>query len=524
MALHYVDLNILHYVRGNMRTDKKESRTKKYIRNTTYRMVYFVLSMLIGFILPRMYLKFYGSTINGLISSVTQFLSLITFADMGVGSVTLASYYKPLAEEDSKSISNIYAASRKFYNNVGKIFGVYMFVILVYFVFFHGNNIGRFTTGMLVVALSITSFAQYFFGMANGILLKADQREYYTTKINTITLVVNAIACILLMYLGFGIHWVKLSTALIFLVRPLYLKYIVRKLYTIDYNACIDGDPIQQKWNGMAQHIASVVNTNTDVTVLTVLGNLGLVSVYSVHYLVTEGIWKLFMVVYQGMLPTFGNIVSVETDQTTNRIFDTVEWFTHTAITLLYVCTGILITPFILLYTKGVTDVNYNTPLFATLLVLSQALFCMKTPYQYMYQAAGHFKQTQMSYLVEAGINIVISCVMVFHFGLVGVAVGTLIAAAYRMIYLVWYLSKNIIHRPVSKFLKFAAIDLLQMVLMIVAAKLFPYPTISLVGWIIYAIEIFCVCTIISVLINIVFYKDQILIMKKRFLKTISKI
>ena len=47
---------------------------------------------------------------------------------------------------------------------------------------------------------------------------------------------------------------------------------------------------LKNKWDGLAQHIASVVHNNTDITILTIFSTLTEVSVYSVYYLVVKGI------------------------------------------------------------------------------------------------------------------------------------------------------------------------------------------------------------------------------------------
>ena len=66
-----------------------------------------------------------------------------------------------------------------------------------------------------------------------------------------------------------------------------------------------------------------------------------------------------------------------------------------------------------------------------------------------MVLAAGHYKQTQWSAIIEAAVNIAVSVVLVFKFGLTGVAIGTLAAMVYRTAYLARYLSRNIICRSI---------------------------------------------------------------------------
>ena len=52
----------------------------------------------------------------------------------------------------------------------------------------------------------------------------------------------------------------------------------------------------------------------------------------------------------------------------------------------------------------------------------------------------------------EVTINLVLSLLLVKPFGLIGVALGTLVAMAFRTIYTVCYLSKHILHRPAWRF------------------------------------------------------------------------
>ena len=62
-----------------------------------------------------------------------------------------------------------------------------------------------------------------------------------------------------------------------------------------------------------------------------------------------------------------------------------------------------------------------------------------------MILAGGHYKQTQNNYIIAALINIVVSVLAVKKWGLVGVAIGTLIAMFYQTIWMAIYDSKNLI-------------------------------------------------------------------------------
>ncbi len=142
-----------------------------------------------------------------------------------------------------------------------------------------------------------------------------------------------------------------------------------------------------------------------------------------------------------------GNMLAKNETDELNRSFSHIEWFLHTLVTLVFSVTAVLIVPFVRVYTADISDANYIVPSFAYLITIAQAAYCLRLPYNIMVLAAGHYKQTQWSAIIEAVINIVVSVVLVFNFGLIGVAIGTLAAMAYRTVYLAWYLSRNIIYR-----------------------------------------------------------------------------
>lgn len=71
-------------------------------------------------------------------------------------------------------------------------------------------------TALLIAAICISSFAQYYFGIVNSLLLNADQRGYIQYVAQIITLILNTFACYIIIKLGASIQIVKLTTSLIF--------------------------------------------------------------------------------------------------------------------------------------------------------------------------------------------------------------------------------------------------------------------------------------------------------------------
>ena len=135
-----------------------------------------------------------------------------------------------------------------------------------------------------------------------------------------------------------------------------------------------------------------------------------------------------------------------------------------------------------------------------------------------MVLAVGHFKQTQTSAIIEAVLNLSISIIVVFKFGLIGVAVGTIIAVFYRTIYFVWYLSKYILKRKISIFIKQTFIDILSVICIYFSTKWVALGNISYLSWMVMAIKIGIISLIIVVIISLVFSRKIFLSILKEII------
>lgn len=91
------------------------SRTKKFFYNSISTGFYQVVLMVAGLITPRIMLKYYGSEINGLISSINQFIVYFNLVEAGLSGAAIYALYKPLADNDHKAINGVVSAAKVLY-------------------------------------------------------------------------------------------------------------------------------------------------------------------------------------------------------------------------------------------------------------------------------------------------------------------------------------------------------------------------------------------------------------------------
>lgn len=484
-------------------------REKRLLYNTVSSFVFQITTIICGFVLPRLMLQCFGSEINGLVNSITQFLNIITFLELGVGSVVRSSLYKPLANHDNDEVSKIIVSAGKFFKHLAQILLIYIIILTIGYPYIANQRFGWLYTAGLIVAMSISSFAQYYFGVVDRLLLSADQRGYIHYTAQTITLLLNTGACVILIKLGASIHIVKLTTSLIYLLRPVFLRAYVNKHYRLNRAITYTSEPIKQKWNGVAQHVASVILDSTDNIVLTIFSTLSNVSIYSVYNLVISGVKQLLFSMTGGMQALLGELWAKQEMDNLKKTFGWFEWAMHTGTVFVFGCTGMLILPFIRVYTYGISDANYIQPLFAFLIVVANAGHCLRLPYNVMILAGGHYKQTQSNYIIAAILNVVISIAAVKLWGLVGVAIGTLIAMFYQTIWMAGYNSKNLIKWPLKNFVKQIIVDMLTVLSGFFTTRMIVLTKVTYIGWIFLAVKTAIIWIVIVCVLNMVFYRDK---------------
>ena len=483
---------------------------KKLFLNTIMSFLLQITTVICGFILPRLMLKYYGSEVNGLTQSIAQFLYIVSFLELGVGQVIQSCLYKPLSIGDLEHISKIIKSGNSYFRLIALVLIGYIALLSIFspYVFGVTSNSGYIIT--LVLVMGVGSFAQYYFGLVDKILLNADQKGYVQVTLQIFANLLNVLLVSSFMHRGYPIQIVKLASAVIFLFVPIIIRFYINKNYKINRKIEYCEEPIKQKWNGAAQHIATVIFEGTDVIVLTLLSTLSNVSIYSVYCMVISGVRQLYTSATAGIQSMVGALWTHNDKKQFENVFHGIEIILHFVVVFLFCCVGILIVPFVRVYTQGIKDCNYIQPLFALVLTIAYAIRCLRTPYNILILAVGHYKQTQSCHIVSAVLNVVVSIVAVSLWGLVGIAIGTLIAYAYQTVWMMFYNSKNLLHWPLHRIIKQVIVDISTAVLICLSTACIKMETVSYLGWFKMAIIVAIMAFLITSIMAVLFYLPQI--------------
>ena len=299
-------------------------RRKKIAINAVAGFTLQGLMIIYGFVFPRLVMSVYGSSVNGMLQSISQFLSYISLLDAGVSAVIRAKFYKPLADEDTKKTQSILNSARDFYKKIAIVFLVYAIGVAVLLPLTFTNEFDYFFTFFLVMIIGASTFAEYFFGISYQVLLEADQRKYIVYLIQSIVVFLNTILSVILINNGFSIHFVKLVTAALFIARPIVVSTYCRRRYKFA-SGYKEKESIENKWAGMGHHFAYFLHTHTDIVLLTFAKGPLTVSVYSVYNMVVTALRQVLTYLTGGIEAAFGNMLAKDEKETIRKGLDLYE-------------------------------------------------------------------------------------------------------------------------------------------------------------------------------------------------------
>lgn len=472
-------------------------RKKRATYNIITSIIYQVVMVLVNFIIPKLIMSTFGSAMNGLINSITQFLSYVSLLESGVCNVVIVKYYESLANEDQIKTSQIYKESKKFFNGIAAFSVGYIALLCVFYPMFAKSDFASPTIIKLILIISAITLTQYLFGISARCLIQADQRAYIVNITKTIANIFSTIFVLIFVKLNCNVFIVKGSSTVALICIPIVFCLYARRRYKISSSVSRNKKLLSDKWDGLGQHIAAFIHSNADVALLTIFSGVVQVSIYSVYAMILDGLSSLCSTLTNGVSAAFGNMIAKKEYDNLKRSYIAFDYLYTIIIFILFTVAYHMILPFIRIYTADITDANYIIPLYAIIAILARGIYCIRCSYTCIIYAAGHFRQTTRNCFIEAIINIVVSLLLVHKYGIVGVGIGTLIAMAYRSIDYIYYLSKNIIKWDIKKVAFRYLINIIGVATVYVSVKWILYDSINSVkGWIIYAV----ITTLITVI------------------------
>ena len=455
------------------------NRTKKFMYNTIASVFQQLVAVIIGLILPRVMLVYYGSEINGITASIQQFINYFTLVEAGIGASAIFALYKPLAKEDHGAISSIVTAARRFYIQSGYLFTALIVILAFCFPLIrHTPALSSAGLAILVLVLSAPGFLNFFLLSKYNVILTADQRSYVIAIATSVSSIISAAVIIPLAFLHMDVVTARTLSLVSLLAQSLILFFYTRKKYAyLDFHAAPDNSAMKRRWDALYLQILGIVQAGAPVILATIFLGYKDVSVYAVFNMVIGGLNGLLGIFTSGLSASFGDVIARGETKTLQRAYQEFEFTYYALITIVYACAFVLIMPFVRIYTSGITDADYNVPLIGVLIVINGFLYNLKTPQGMLVISAGLYRETRWQTTIQGAIAII-----------GGIILGLILSNLYRDIDLLFFIPKRVTKLSPKQTLRRWGISALEFLLILLPAVWVTIRADHILRWVLWGI------------------------------------
>jgi hypothetical protein len=500
------------------------NRTKSFMYNSVSTAIMQIITMIVGLITPRIMLQFYGSEINGLVSSISQFIGYFSLVEAGLSGAAIYALYKPLADNDHKAINGVVSAARKFYIQSGYIFSsLILGMAILYPMLVKTDALTPINVGLLVMVIGVSGALEFFTLAKYRVLLSADQRIYVISLASTLSIIFNAIIIVVLARFRVNIVVLKTVGLTSIFARSFILYIYVKNRYKyINYAETPNHEALNKRWSAFYLQILSTIHVGTPVVLATIFTSLKMVSVYSIFNMVIGAINGILSVFTSGLAASFGNLIVSKEQNILQQAYKEFEFAYYSLIAVVYSITMVTIMPFIRIYTKGVIDINYDIPLLGFFFVLNGLLYNLKTPQGMLVVSAGLYKETRLQTTIQGGIAVVGGIVFAPFWGLYGILVGSILSNLYRDIDLLFFIPHNVTKLRV-RYTFYRQCRIIVSAAIIWLPFYFINPQIANVGeWFLFAIIVGIYSVAVLVIMGFLFDRNEMKNIFKRVLPMIG--
>ena len=477
------------------------SRQKNSMRNLVWGIIGNIITSLVAIIIPRLFIVNYGSEVNGLLSSIRQIYVYLALLEVGIGDAAVVAMYGPIARKDHKSVNEIMAATNYYYKRIGIIYGICVIGMGLIYPLLLNTTIPYKVCFLVIILQGSGSVISYIVQGKYNMLLRVDNRNYVTTNLGTVTTVLTDVCRIIFLMNGYSIVAVQTTYLVFNLVKMIYVSWYIKRNYKwLDLTVQPNFKAVSKNKSVFVHQISSLVFSHTDVLILTFVCGLKTVSLYTVYASIYGMIDNIINIISNSVQSAMGQIFNSDRKRY-YKLQEAFEVYYLAIVFSLLAVTSILILPFMKLYTAG-ADINYVDWKLMVLFGLYQLMSYGRVTSNQIISYAGAFRETRTAAILEAVINLAVSLICVFKFGIYGVLIGTVAALIYRSNDIILYANRKIMKRSAWPTYRRWLIDFIIFIVLVAGFLQLPISLDSYVMFFLNAIWITIVVFTVFVAIN----------------------
>lgn len=369
---------------------------------------------------------------NGLFTNV---ISILSFAELGIGSALNFALYKPIMDHDEIKVRALMKLYRNAYVVIGMVILIAGALIVPFIPNLIANNDGIPNIGALFYLAVIGTAVSYFFNYARAFLI-ADQASWEDSKNRTIYRIIQTVAQIIIL-----IGWQRFDLFLIVPIITTVLSNIriarvaVKRAPYLTLKNIPSGILTKADFNNIRGNIAGsfssrigyVLVNGTDNILISKFIGLSVAGMYSSYLMLLQGINSILGQVHSSLIATIGSKAIKQNDQEKMTVLQVYLLINSLIVSFIGPAVIVFIQPFITVWVGHNLLLGLFTPL---LLTVNFSLTQMRQPVLSMISGLGLFWEMRYKSFAEAGVNLIVSLVLLMQtsLGVNAVIIGTILS------------------------------------------------------------------------------------------------
>lgn len=489
------------------------SRTKNSFYNAITAVLLTLVNGLLGIIVTHLIINRYGSDFNGLNSTANQIINVLLILEGGFTIASNVALFDPISKGDFSTSNAILKATRLKFRKIGILFILIGTAVSFVYCLIAKTELAREFVFTVIFMAVVPQAVNLFFSTTYRVLLQTQQKEYIINAFTALTIGLGHIVNIVIIQFHCQMWMIRFVTMCFALLNCFLIAiYTKKKNAFLDFSCEPKPQLIKGTGDVMAMKITGVIYNSWPIVFLSISpsGGTKLASVYAVY----NNVFVMLKALLHGIIDAprlgFGQMLTEKKREEVWVVFKDYEFIAvfFTFIAMTTACG--LILPFIFLYTKGVTDINYYDVQIAVMMVLIGSLEMLHIPSGHLINMSGNFKVSK-TFQIIACITLIVTMTLFGYFnGVYGMLQSLLFVSVLLFILEVGYIHTRFFEKKLPVFIRLVLPYLLFGAGISFLEMYFYRSNSGVLKFIAYGFIYFVVNIVLALIIGFIFDKSEV--------------